>query len=160
MSAIYCPEALSKWLFPSSLQVRKPSLSCHPNTVGPRAVTGSAKAILCRVLIPKPIFQRLDLLDSMPDDLWMEVHGVVQQTRIKTTPKKKKCKKAKCLSGEHLIHFEFSFAYGIRKGCGYSFTAGWSSFPAPLVKEIVFSLLYILASFVKIMMSIGVRIHL
>ena len=35
----------------------------------------------------------------MPDELWMEVHDIVQETGIKTIPKKKKCKKAKWLSG-------------------------------------------------------------
>ena len=44
----------------------------------------------------------LDLLDRMPDDLWTEVHDIVQETRIKTIPKKKKCKKAKWLSEEAL----------------------------------------------------------
>ena len=38
----------------------------------------------------------------MPDELWMEVHNIVQVTRIKTIPKKKKCKKAKWLSKEAL----------------------------------------------------------
>ena len=38
----------------------------------------------------------------MPDELWMEVHDIVQETEIKTIPKKKKCKKAKWLSGEAL----------------------------------------------------------
>ena len=37
----------------------------------------------------------LDLIDRVPDKLWMEVHDIVQKTRIKTIPKKKKCKKAK-----------------------------------------------------------------
>ena len=36
----------------------------------------------------------------MPDELWTEVHDIVQETGIKTIPKKKKCKKAKWLSGE------------------------------------------------------------
>ena len=36
----------------------------------------------------------------MPDELWMEVRDIVQETGIKTIPKKKKCKKAKWLSGE------------------------------------------------------------
>ena len=36
----------------------------------------------------------------MPEELWMEVHDIVQETGIKTIPKKKKCKKAKWLSGE------------------------------------------------------------
>ena len=38
----------------------------------------------------------------MPDELWMEVHDIVQDTGIKIIPKKKKCKKAKWLSGEAL----------------------------------------------------------
>ena len=38
----------------------------------------------------------------MPDELWMEVHDTVQETGIKTIPKKKKCKKAKRLSEEAL----------------------------------------------------------
>ena len=38
----------------------------------------------------------------MPDDLWTEVHEIVQETGIKTIPKKKKCKKAKWLSEEAL----------------------------------------------------------
>ena len=40
----------------------------------------------------------LDLIDRVPDELWTEVHDIVQETRIKTIPKKKKCKKAKWLS--------------------------------------------------------------
>ena len=38
----------------------------------------------------------------MPDELWMEVHDIVQETGSKTIPKKKKCKTAKWLSGEAL----------------------------------------------------------
>ena len=38
----------------------------------------------------------------MPDELWMEVHDIVQDTGIKTIPMEKKCKKAKWLSGEAL----------------------------------------------------------
>ena len=38
----------------------------------------------------------------MPDELWTEVRDIVQETRIKTIPKKKKCKKAKWLSEEAL----------------------------------------------------------
>ena len=38
----------------------------------------------------------------MPDELWMEICGIVQETGIKTIPKKKKCKKAKWLSEEAL----------------------------------------------------------
>ena len=44
----------------------------------------------------------LDLLDREPDELWMEVHYIVQEARSKTIPKKKKYKKAKWLSEEAL----------------------------------------------------------
>ena len=43
-----------------------------------------------------------DLIDRVPDELWMEVHDTVQETGIKTIPKKKICKKAKWLSEEAL----------------------------------------------------------
>ena len=43
-------------------------------------------------------FKRLDLIDGVPDELWTEVCDIVQETGIKTIPKKKKCKKAKWLS--------------------------------------------------------------
>ena len=39
-------------------------------------------------------FKGLDLIDRVPDELWMEVHDIVQETGITTIPKKKKCKKA------------------------------------------------------------------
>ena len=38
-------------------------------------------------------FKGLDLIDRVPDELWMEVHAIIQETGIKTNPKKKKCKK-------------------------------------------------------------------
>ena len=44
----------------------------------------------------------LDLIDRVPEKLWMEVHDIVQEAVIKTIPKKKKCKKAKWLSEEAL----------------------------------------------------------
>ena len=47
-------------------------------------------------------FKGLDLIDKVPDELWTEVHEIVQETGIKTIPKKKTCKKAKWLSGEAL----------------------------------------------------------
>ena len=47
-------------------------------------------------------FKGLDLIDRVPDELWMEVHDIVQETRIKTIPMEKKCKKEKWLSGEAL----------------------------------------------------------
>ena len=40
-------------------------------------------------------FNGLDLIDRVPDELWTEVHDIVQETGIKTIPKKKECKKAK-----------------------------------------------------------------
>ena len=47
-------------------------------------------------------FKGLDLIDRVPKELWMEVHDIVQEARIKTIPKEKKCKKAKWLSEEAL----------------------------------------------------------
>ena len=47
-------------------------------------------------------FKRLDLIDRVPEELWTEVHNIVQKEVIKTIPKKKKCKKAKWLFEEDL----------------------------------------------------------
>ena len=47
-------------------------------------------------------FKGLDLRDRVPEELWIEVCDIVQETGIKTISKKKKCKKAKWLSGEAL----------------------------------------------------------
>ena len=47
-------------------------------------------------------FKGLDLIDRVPDELWMEVCDIVKETGSKTIPKKKKCKKAKWLSEEAL----------------------------------------------------------
>ena len=47
-------------------------------------------------------FRGLDLIDTVSDELWMEVRDIVQETGSKTIPKKKKCKKAKWLSEEDL----------------------------------------------------------
>ena len=47
-------------------------------------------------------FKGLDLIDRMPDELWMKVHDILQETGIKTIPMEKKCKKAKWLSEEAL----------------------------------------------------------
>ena len=46
--------------------------------------------------------KELDLIDRVPEELWMEVPDIVQEAGIETIPKKKKCKKAKWLSGEAL----------------------------------------------------------
>ena len=48
-------------------------------------------------------FNELDLIDRVPDELWMEVCDIVLEAVIKTIPKKKKCKKAKWLS-EKVLH--------------------------------------------------------
>ena len=47
-------------------------------------------------------FKGLDLIDRLPDELWMEVCDTAQETGIKTIPKKKKCKKTKWMSKEVL----------------------------------------------------------
>ena len=47
-------------------------------------------------------FKGLDLIDRVPEELWMEVRDIVQEAGIKTIPKKMKCKKAKWLSEEGL----------------------------------------------------------
>ena len=47
-------------------------------------------------------FKGLDLIDRVPEELWTEVHDIVQEEVIKTIPKKKKCKKAKWLSDKAL----------------------------------------------------------
>ena len=48
------------------------------------------------------IFKGIDLIDKVPEELWMEVCDIVQETGIKTIPKKKKFKRVKWLSGEAL----------------------------------------------------------
>ena len=47
-------------------------------------------------------FKELDLIDRVPEELWIEVHDIVHEAGIKTIPKKKKCEKAKWLSEEAL----------------------------------------------------------
>ena len=47
-------------------------------------------------------FKGLDLIDRVPDELWMEIHDIVQETGIKIIPMEKKCQKAKGLSAETL----------------------------------------------------------
>ena len=47
-------------------------------------------------------FKGLDLIDRVPDELWMEVRDIVQKTGIKTIPMENKCKKEKWLSEEAL----------------------------------------------------------
>ena len=47
-------------------------------------------------------FKGLDLIDKLPEELWTQVRDIVQETGIKTIPKKKKCKKSKRLSEQAL----------------------------------------------------------
>ena len=61
-------------------------------------------------------FKGLDLIDKVPDELWMEVHDIVQEAGIKIIPKKKKCKKAKWLSEEALQIPEMRSERQRRKG--------------------------------------------
>ena len=61
------------------------------------------------------------------------------------------------LTFRSLVHFEFIFVYGVRK-CSSFIILPVVDFPAPLVKEIVFSPLYILASFVKDRVSMKVKV--
>ena len=51
---------------------------------------------------PRKSIKGLDLIDTVPDELWTEVHDIVQETGIKTMPMEKKCKKEKWLSEEAL----------------------------------------------------------
>ena len=47
-------------------------------------------------------FNKLDLVDTVPEELWTEIHNIIQETVIKTISKKKKCNKVKWLSEESL----------------------------------------------------------
>ena len=66
-------------------------------------------------------FKGLDLLERVPEELWTEVHGIVQVAVIKTIPKKKKCKKAKWLSEDALQIAEKRSERQRRKGKIYPF---------------------------------------
>ena len=66
-------------------------------------------------------FKALDLIDRVPEELWMEVHDIVQEIGIKTIPKKKKCKKAKWLSEDALQIAEKRSEKQRRKGKIYPF---------------------------------------
>ena len=50
-------------------------------------------------------FKRSDLIDKVPEELWTEVRNIIQKAVIKTSPKKKKCKKAKWLPEEGFSSF-------------------------------------------------------
>ena len=66
-------------------------------------------------------FKGLVLIDRVPEELWTEVHDIVQEAGIKTIPMEKKCKKAKWLSGEALQIAAKRREVQRRKGKLYSF---------------------------------------
>ena len=66
-------------------------------------------------------FKGLDLIDRAPEELWMEVHNIIQEAVIKTIPKEKKCKKAKWLSEKALQIAEKRSESQRRKGKIYPF---------------------------------------
>ena len=68
-----------------------------------------------QVLFTTNRFKGLDLIDRVPEELWMEVRNIIQEAVIKTIPKKKKCKKAKWLSEEALQIAEKREAKGKRE---------------------------------------------
>ena len=61
-----------------------------------------AESLCCPPDTITTLFKGLDLIDRLPEELWIEVHEIVWEAVIKTIPKKKKCKKAKWLSEEAL----------------------------------------------------------
>ena len=67
--------------------------------------SGNEQRSFCPLQLHKEVtnrFKGLDLIDRVPEELWMEVCDIVQEAVIKTIPNKKKCKKAKWLSEEAL----------------------------------------------------------
>ena len=66
-------------------------------------------------------FKGLDLIDRAPEELWTEVHNIIQEAVIKTIPKEKKCKKAKWLSEKALQIAEKRSERQRRKGKIYPF---------------------------------------
>jgi len=66
-------------------------------------------------------FKALDLIDRVPEELWMEVHDIVKEVVIKNIPKKEKCKKAAWLSEEALKIAEKRSKRQRRKGQLYPF---------------------------------------
>ena len=66
-------------------------------------------------------FKGLDLIDRLPEDLWTEVHDIVQEAVIKTIPRKRNCKRAKWLFEEALQIAEKRCKRQRRKGKIYPF---------------------------------------
>ena len=61
-------------------------------------------------------FKGLDQIDRVTDELWMEVSDIIQETGIKTIPKKKECKKAKWLSEEEALQIDVKIREAKSKG--------------------------------------------
>ena len=60
-------------------------------------------------------FKGLDLIDRVPEELWMEVHDIVQEVVIKTIPKKKKCKKESKLKQAYPNDDLYNFQMNLQK---------------------------------------------
>ena len=76
---------------------------CHPFSSGPHSVRYDLNQIPYDYTVEvRNRFKGLDLIDRVPDELWMEVRDIVQETGINTIPMEKKCKKVRWLSGEAL----------------------------------------------------------
>ena len=87
-------------------------------------------------------FKTLDLVNRMPEELWMKVHNIVQEAVTKTIPKKKKCKKAKWLS-EEALHIAEERREVKGKGEGERYTAfSWVYNPENSKEREEFSFLY------------------
>ena len=78
------------------LKLKKVGKTTRPFRYGPNQIPYDYTAEV------RNIFKGLDLINRVPDELWTEVPDIVQETRIKTIPKKKKFRKAKWLSEEDL----------------------------------------------------------
>ena len=90
-----------------SLQHRTLLLSPVTSTAGCCFCFGSIPSFFLELFLHCTVevrnrFKGLDLIDRVPEELWTEVHDIVQETGIKKIPMKKKCKKAKWLSEEAL----------------------------------------------------------
>ena len=72
-------------------------------------------------------FKGLDLTDTVPEELWMEVLSIVQESGIKTIPKKKKCKKLKWFSEEALQIAEKKREVKGKRRKGKIYPSEWSS---------------------------------
>ena len=92
----------SKSLFPQSCESStiKSHLTPKSNSLG--VLSPFARSPGWVILELTNRFKRLDLIDRVPEELWMEVCDIVQEAGTKTIPKKKKGKKEKCLSEEAL----------------------------------------------------------